>query len=69
MGEEESQKDWEKSLKKRVGAYDEEAPASEAVINVMASIQSVNCELEKLKKSLTDLMKILDQSQGFFKIK
>ena len=56
-----SKKDWEKSLKKRIGTYDKEAPTSEAVIRVMASIQSVNRELEKLKKSLTDLMKILDQ--------
>jgi hypothetical protein len=33
-------------LKKRIGAYDKEAPTSEAVIRVMASIQSVNRELE-----------------------
>ena len=60
MEEEEPQKDWEKSLKKRIEDYDKKAPISEVVIRVMASIQSVNRELEKLKKSLTDLMKILD---------
>jgi HD-like signal output (HDOD) protein len=64
MGEEEPQKDWEKSLKKRIEDYDKKAPISEVVIKVIASIKSVNRELEKLKNSLNDLADLLDQNSA-----